>query len=122
MEAHLFQQMPQNSCRSPFLLNGGLVRPGQKRSDPFEADGHGVQGERAEQVAAHALLHLDEGAGGSIDPVHGQALGQALQIGGQIEVADEAGVPATTSSRSSIRLPSARSRLMVFSWPSAPAR
>ena len=29
-----------------------------------QAHGHGVERERAQQVAAHALLHLDEGAGG----------------------------------------------------------
>ena len=51
--------------------------------------GHRVERERAQQIAAHALFDLDEGARGAVDPLHGQAFGQALEIGGEIDVADE---------------------------------
>jgi len=79
-----------------------------------EADGHGVEGEGAEEVAAHALLDLGEGSGGSVDPIDGDALAEAFQLGGKSRLRMRRGVPATTSNRSSMRLPRARSRLMVF--------
>lgn len=56
---------------------------------PFEGYGHGIKRQRAEQVAAHALLDLDEGAGGAVDPVDGEAFREAGEFGVQIEVADE---------------------------------
>jgi len=37
-----------------------------------EADGHGVEREGAKEVAAHALLDLNEGAGCRVDPVNGE--------------------------------------------------
>ena len=37
-----------------------------------EADGHGVKRKGAEEVAAHALLDLNEGAGRGVDPVDGE--------------------------------------------------
>ena len=54
-----------------------------------EGDGHGVDGEGAEQVAAHALLHLNEGAGGIVNPIDRQVLGHAAELGGEVDVADE---------------------------------
>src|ERR1035441_1394174 len=57
----------------------------------IEAGGHGVEGERAEQVAAHALLHLDEGAGGRGDPVDAEALSQAGEFAFEVDIADELG-------------------------------
>ncbi len=69
-------------------IAGGHGLPG---SASFEADGHGVEGEGAEEVAAHALFDLDEGAGGAVDPVDGEALGEAVEFGGEVEVADEGG-------------------------------
>ena len=54
-----------------------------------EADGHGVEREGAEEVAAHALLDLDESAGGRVDPVHIQVLGEAVEFRGEVDVADK---------------------------------
>ena len=61
----------------------------EEDSVPFQADGHRVERQGAEEVAAHALLDLGEGAGGGIDPVDGQILRQAVEFGGEVEVADE---------------------------------
>ena len=38
----------------------------------FQADGHRIQRQGTEEVAAHALLDLDEGAGCCVDPVNGE--------------------------------------------------
>ena len=84
MGEHLPEEMPRLGRGCPHGWIDGRLRP-------FKADGHGIEGEGAEEVAAHALLHLDEGAGGSIDPVDGEALGEAVKVGGEIEVADEGG-------------------------------
>ena len=47
---------------------------------------------------------------------------QPLQLRPRSTLRTSCGVPASTSSRSSSSRASARSRLIVFSWPSAPAR
>ena len=56
-----------------------------------EAGDHGVEGKRAEEVAAHALLHLDEGAGGGVDPVYAETLSEPAEFGFEVDVADELG-------------------------------
>ena len=69
--------------RQPSVVKTGLKT--------FEADGHGVEGEGAKEIAPHALFDLDEGAGGAIDPVDREALGEVVEFGGEVEVADEGG-------------------------------
>lgn len=69
-----------------------------------ETDGHGVKREGAEEVAAHALFYLAQGAGGRVNPVdgsfldsgldggsllRGDVLGEGGQLRGQVKVTDE---------------------------------
>jgi hypothetical protein len=55
----------------------------------FEPDSHGINGEGAEEIAAHALLGGDKSAGSLVKPVDIEAAGHALKLGGHVEVADE---------------------------------
>jgi hypothetical protein len=103
-----------NSCKE-------TKRSGEKKNEAPEL-GHGVERERAEEVAAHAGLDLDEGAGGGVDPVDGEAFARGGEFGFEIDVADEARGSGDDEEQVFKRLPRARRRLMVFSWPSAPAR
>jgi hypothetical protein len=56
--------LPREPCQQ---LEGTVCR---------QSHGHGVERERTQQVAAHALFDLDEGAGGGVDPVDGEAVRQ----------------------------------------------
>jgi hypothetical protein len=51
--------------------------------------GEGVEGERAEEVAAHSALDLVEGTGGLFDPVEGEGLGETIDFGAEVGVAEE---------------------------------
>jgi len=53
-----------------------------------ETHGHGVERERTQEIAAHALLDLNEGASGVVDPFDGEALGETRELGGNVDVAD----------------------------------
>ena len=47
-----------------------------------DSDGHGVERERAQQVAAHALFDLHQRAGSTVDPVNCETFSQARQLAG----------------------------------------
>ncbi len=53
--------------------------------------GKGVEGERAEEVAAHSALDLVEASGGLFDPVEGEGLGKTVDFGAKVGVAEEFG-------------------------------
>ena len=75
------KEMQGAGCRLLLYFEAGEARGtlGRLRvkfgSVAVEAYGHGIEREGAEEVAAHALLDLDEGAGGTVDPIHIQVLG-----------------------------------------------
>ena len=56
-----------------------------------ELGGEGVEGERAEEVAAEAGLDLVEGVTGAFDPGEGKGGGEAFELGAQVGVAEEFG-------------------------------
>ena len=56
-----------------------------------ELAGEGVEGEGAEEVAAHAALDLVEAAGGVFDPGEGEGVVEAIELGAEVGVADEFG-------------------------------
>jgi len=56
----------------------------------IEGDGHGVEREGTQQVAAHAGFGLNEGAGGVVDPLDAYALREAGKFGFDVQVADKA--------------------------------
>ena len=51
--------------------------------------GEGVQREVAQQVAAHAAVDLVEAAAGVFDPGEGDRGGETLEVGTEIDVADQ---------------------------------
>ena len=53
-----------------------------------KADGHGVEREGAEQVAAHALLDLIERARSRVKPIDAKPLSQAGQLGCKVQIAN----------------------------------
>ena len=53
--------------------------------------GVGVEGEGAQEVAAHSALDLVETAGGLLDPLEGEGLGEAFEFGAEVGVAEEFG-------------------------------
>ena len=57
----------------------------------FELDGEGVEREGAEEVTAHAALDGVHGADGLFDPVEGEGVGEALEVGSLVDVADAIG-------------------------------
>jgi len=56
-----------------------------------QAEGHGVDGEGAEEVAAHAAFDIVESARGAVDPVDGETFGKMGELGRDVEVADQGG-------------------------------
>ncbi len=53
----------------------------------FELDGERVEAERAEEVAAHAALYGVHGSHGLFDPVEGEGVGEALEVGALVDIA-----------------------------------
>lgn len=53
--------------------------------------GEGVEGEGAEEVAAEARVDLVDGVGGSLDEGEGEGGGEAVELGADVDVADELG-------------------------------
>ena len=60
-------------------------------SHGLELDGEGVEAEPPEEVAAHATLDAVEAADGALDPVEGDGVGEALEVGTFVDVADAIG-------------------------------
>ena len=58
-----------------------------------ELGGEGVEGEGAEEIAAEAGLDLVGGVAGAFDPGEGEGLGEALEFGAEVDVAEEFGGP-----------------------------
>src|ERR1035437_2003684 len=56
-----------------------------------ELGGEGVERERTEQVAADARGHLVDGGAGALNPSEGQSLSEAVELGTQVNVAQEFG-------------------------------
>jgi len=57
----------------------------------FELYGEGVQAEGTQEVTAHAALDGIHGANGLFDPLEGEGVGEALEVGALVDVADAIG-------------------------------
>jgi hypothetical protein len=53
--------------------------------------GEGVEGERAEEVAAEAGVDLVEGVAGALDPFERKGGGEAVELGTDVDVTEELG-------------------------------
>ena len=54
----------------------------------FELDGEGVETEGTQEVTAHAALDGVHGTHGLFDPLEGEGVGEALEVGTLVDVAD----------------------------------
>ena len=71
------------------MCSGGYVEvSGVHRTDVESWRGEGVEGEAAEEVAAHAGVDLIETTGGGFDPLKGEGLREAFELGADVGVAE----------------------------------
>ena len=94
----------------------------RERLFEIEGHGHGVERERPQQVAAHAGFHLDQGAGSVVDPLDAHALGEAGELGFNIDIPNQPRSSGNDEEQVLNQAAEGAQQIEGFSWPSAPAR